>query len=515
MSEEKDVKNNDTKNTESDIEHINKIITEKPSNRENTDTKENTEHTKKEPIKKEASKKIISRIKSNEKKSKILPSKIVKKKTKTENKDKKEDKKKKNLVWLWIVIVALIVGGISILLITYTKEKPVTKTTSEIAAIVNGEAIYLKDIDEQYNNLNPILQQVYTKEFILNQTIDELLLIQEAKNRNIIVKESEIDEEIANFKKQYSLSENDFKNVLEQQNLTLKELRELVKRRLLIKNFLNTTIFNNINISDESTKKYYEQNIEKFTIPEKVTVQHILILVNDNVTDTEAKNKIESIKKELNNSTFCDLVRKYSEDPGSKDTCGQYTFGRGEMVKEFEDASFELKINETKIVKTIYGYHLIKKISHNEKIIQSYEDVSEDIKNFLRDEAVQKNFESLLADLRAKATIINYLYKNTETNNNSVSKNLDDFAKCLTEKEVKMYGAYWCPHCENNKKQFGESWKYVTYVECAVEGQPQIQTQACIDANIEGYPTWIINGKKYPGEQSLATLARLTGCKLN
>lgn len=538
----------------SDIDHINSIITEDENN-ENTDNNEYVEYDQIEDnqIEKTAEESAIKEQETKTTEKRVIEKKTAarsaEKKTIKLQKKEKELKPKKNivhkkvekmekkksikygkssashkskgtkLVWLWILIAIIVIAGVAFLIITLSKEKPVDKTTSEIAATVNGEPIYSIDIENQYNNLNPLLQQVYTKETILNQTIDELLLIQEAKNRNIQVTDSEIQEELTNFKLQNGLSEKDFEDILKRQNLTLKNLEGLIERRLLIKNLLNETIFNNIDITDDAIKDYYEQNKKSFTQPEQVTVQHILIMISENVTDAQAKDKIEEIKDELTETNFCELAKEYSEDPGSKNTCGTYTFGKGEMVKEFEDASFNLDINDTEIVKTVYGYHLIKKLDYAPEKIQELSEVSEDIKRFLSDEAAQKNFDALLSDLRSKATIVNYMYKTkkpVETTGEVTTStpNLDDFAKCLTDNDVKMYGAYWCPHCENNKKAFGDSWKYITYVECAVEGQPQVQTTACTVAGIEGYPTWVIKGEKYPGEQSLENLARLSGCKL-
>jgi glutaredoxin len=84
----------------------------------------------------------------------------------------------------------------------------------------------------------------------------------------------------------------------------------------------------------------------------------------------------------------------------------------------------------------------------------------------------------------------------------------DNFAKCLSQKNAVMYGAEWCGHCKNQKAMFGDSFKYVTYVECTTN-------QATCDANgVQGYPTWIINGKAYPGEISLESLSTTSGCPL-
>ncbi|MFH1683004.1 MAG: thioredoxin domain-containing protein [Candidatus Woesearchaeota archaeon] len=84
----------------------------------------------------------------------------------------------------------------------------------------------------------------------------------------------------------------------------------------------------------------------------------------------------------------------------------------------------------------------------------------------------------------------------------------DTFAQCLTDKGVKMYGAEWCSHCQNQKAMFGSSFQYVDYVDC------EQSQQECSIAGIQGYPTWKISGNDYPGEQSFERLASLSGCKL-
>lgn len=88
------------------------------------------------------------------------------------------------------------------------------------------------------------------------------------------------------------------------------------------------------------------------------------------------------------------------------------------------------------------------------------------------------------------------------------------FAQCLTEKGAKFYGTYWCPHCTAQKKLFGkEAMKNVSYVECAIAGNPQGQTQPCKDAKINSYPTWIFaDGTRVQGVQSFDDLAKKTGC---
>ncbi|MBP7006637.1 MAG: hypothetical protein KBC44_01625 [Candidatus Pacebacteria bacterium] len=94
------------------------------------------------------------------------------------------------------------------------------------------------------------------------------------------------------------------------------------------------------------------------------------------------------------------------------------------------------------------------------------------------------------------------------------SGKLDQFAQCLGDKGAVFYGAYWCPHCNSQKKMFGSSAKLLPYVECStLDGQGQ--TQECKDKNITGYPTWeFLDGTRLSGEIALSVLSSKTSCPL-
>jgi len=94
------------------------------------------------------------------------------------------------------------------------------------------------------------------------------------------------------------------------------------------------------------------------------------------------------------------------------------------------------------------------------------------------------------------------------------SNRLNAFAQCLTAKGAKMYGAYWCPHCETQKEMFGASFQYAPYVECGVKGS-RTPAQVCTEANVKHYPTWVFaDGARVEGEHSLEFLSQETGCPL-
>lgn len=97
--------------------------------------------------------------------------------------------------------------------------------------------------------------------------------------------------------------------------------------------------------------------------------------------------------------------------------------------------------------------------------------------------------------------------------NNQPGK-LDDFTKCLKDKGLKFYGAFWCPHCQNEKSLFGNSAKYLPYVECSTpDGNGQLEV--CKKENIQAYPTWQFgDGSRQQGELSLKELSEKSGCLL-
>ena len=93
-------------------------------------------------------------------------------------------------------------------------------------------------------------------------------------------------------------------------------------------------------------------------------------------------------------------------------------------------------------------------------------------------------------------------------------KDSNQLLTCLIDKNVKMYGAQDCGHCQNEKNLFNNSQIFLknVYVECDSAGENS-QYELCLEKGISGYPTWEVNGKLYPGERTIEQISSLTGCK--
>ena len=91
---------------------------------------------------------------------------------------------------------------------------------------------------------------------------------------------------------------------------------------------------------------------------------------------------------------------------------------------------------------------------------------------------------------------------------------LDAFARCLATKQATMYGAYWCPHCADQKEMFASSFQYVPYVECGVPGSRD-EAPVCKNAGVKHFPTWqFADGERQEGTLPLQSLGTKTGCGL-
>ncbi len=137
---------------------------------------------------------------------------------------------------------------------------------------------------------------------------------------------------------------------------------------------------------EKDAKAFYDANLDSFKVDE-VTASHILVA--DEATAKDILVKLKAGEK------FEDLAKQYGTD-GTKDSGGSLgTFGKGEMVKEFEDVAFALKTGEiSDVVKTEFGYHVIKVTDKNQGT-KTYEETKDSIKSNLVSEEAQKQITDL------------------------------------------------------------------------------------------------------------------------
>ena len=138
-------------------------------------------------------------------------------------------------------------------------------------------------------------------------------------------------------------------------------------------------LYQSIQPTEADLLRLYNDNKDSYRTPERVNVQHILLKTDpkDPKSDAKVKAKADDLVKQLRaGANFTDMVKKYSEDPGSAAKGGEYDgVVRGQMVPEFEKAAFTLKIGEiSDPVKTTYGYHILKVLAHEQAQLRPFND---------------------------------------------------------------------------------------------------------------------------------------------
>jgi peptidyl-prolyl cis-trans isomerase C len=164
----------------------------------------------------------------------------------------------------------------------------------------------------------------------------------------------------------------------------------------LLSRMAMTNVIQAVTVSDEEKADFYEANKAQFAQPETVSAKHIL--TDDEEGCAKAAAEIESGEK-----TFEEAAIVYSTCPSNAQGGDLGPFGRGQMVKEFEDAAFDGELNKVLgPVKTQFGYHLIYVYDKQEAKTKSYEEVKDQIDTMALQQKQQKEFDKAVTALAEK-----------------------------------------------------------------------------------------------------------------
>lgn len=338
---------------------------------------------------------------------------MAEKKEKTEEKsekketEKKIDRKKNNNIKYLIIAVILIIAIVFI----YPKYFPkTTPQTGMVIANVNGENITLSELNKVYDSMPAQIKTTTSKKSLLNQMIEARLLYQEAKRQGITIEKEEAQQYIKKIKLSGNFNDEQFTQLLAQQNITEEELITQYIKQSTTQALLNETVLSKIRVSDEEIKDYYNKNKESFKVKEQITVRHILI-GDKNLTSGQQNETAAKLLKEITKDNFCDYVEKYSTDKASLPNCGEYTFTKDDpLVQEFKDFSFSGAIGEIGIVKTQFGFHIIWVVKKTPARILPFDEVKDKIKESLASQKAQGDYKKFYEKLLQRS-VINIYYK--------------------------------------------------------------------------------------------------------
>jgi len=316
-------------------------------------------------------------------------------------------------------------------------------------ATVNGQAIMLSEFER---NADPILEQFKKtspssdqtpdrvadiKKRVLDQMIDDRLLVQESRKKNIHVSQLEVDDGVKKVRSRFNTDEEfnkemqkegmdneEFRKHIQDQLSTIKLIDQEVKAKVPppgddeIRQLFDTLdalikdkpIPGSHTASELEELKALAKAVER-RFDERARARHILVRVSPNASKEEkdaAFKKIKDVQARLKKGEdFAELAKKYSDDPGSKDRGGDLGyFSRGDMVPAFDKAAFALDVGQTSdIVTTDFGYHIIQLQEKKAAARMSLDEIKDDLREYLFQQRGAKRFETYVKDLRSKADI--------------------------------------------------------------------------------------------------------------
>ena len=321
------------------------------------------------------------------------------------------------IFFIIILILALFVGVYYDETVSYANQfmestgltglTSVDNVDDDVVATIGDRVITMQELDEEYEKLPEVAKAFTPKSYILNNMINRNLLLQVVDDMKISVSDEEINTKMDEIKKSNNLDDEAFEKALIETGQTLEQFKEDIIEIISIDKYLEENVFMNVDILDEDVKDYYNENLDQFKVGEKVEVSHILISSEER-SEEKALAIIQAIKQRTDKDDFDDLVEEYSEDSGKETNKGFYSFGRNEMVPEFEQAAFSMtKVGEiSEPVKTTYGYHLIKFLGKTEGKVLSFEETEEEIIEIVENEEKTTLVESLIEELKDNANVV-------------------------------------------------------------------------------------------------------------
>jgi len=298
---------------------------------------------------------------------------------------------------------------------------PLTTDPDAVLVRVNGEEITRGDVQklmaaamQQVAGQVPPqqLQQMQTQMYnnVREQLITKKLMDAAIVAANVVVSEEDLAAAMDEIRASVPPGQ-ELDAALAASGTTLEELTENIKEQLATRQFLESKTEGVADATEAEAREFYDANPDRFKKPESVSASHILIKFDEADTDetkAEKKAQLEMIRTDIiaGTITFQDAAATNSHCPSKAQGGSLGTFGKGQMVPEFEVAAFTQEIDEVgDVVETQFGYHIIKVSDRQEEGVVDFEESKEQIVGFLSNQKKQEAVAAYIKSLRDAATI--------------------------------------------------------------------------------------------------------------
>jgi parvulin-like peptidyl-prolyl isomerase len=251
-------------------------------------------------------------------------------------------------------------------------------------------------------------QEIYKE--VLSELVDRELLLQEAAKLDLSVSDQEVDQWLAYTRQQQNMSEEQFRDVIKQYDMSYSAYREMIRQNLLKIRLVKVKVGSQVSVSDDELEQAFRERFGTSGAQSKfIEVRHILVRPDDDseAAVTAARQKAETALAELRNGEdFTDVANTHSEGPSGDQGGYLGTFGRGDLDPQFEAVAFELDKGEiSDVVRTQFGFHVIEVMNVEMRADSNVEERKEQLRAQLQQEAVERQLQAYLQNLRSRSFV--------------------------------------------------------------------------------------------------------------
>lgn len=283
------------------------------------------------------------------------------------------------------------------------------EVVNRILATIDGEPVTQYELERFIDrNVRARQMPVTERSVLLDALITDRIIQKEVVAQGIVIRDDDVDRYIANIRERNNLSEDQLREALRQQGLTMEAYRAQIREDLQKVQLINREIRGKVNVSPEEVQRYYDAHRDEYATPGGTTVSHILLRLPPNASDEEVLRKKEQARQLraqlVEGADFAAMAREYSEDASAKDGGRLGTFQPGEMMEEFEAALKGLEPGQiSEPFRTSLGIHVARLDARSGGSHQPLDELADEIKQKLYSAALEERYSRWLTeDLRKR-----------------------------------------------------------------------------------------------------------------
>lgn len=289
-----------------------------------------------------------------------------------------------------------------------------------VVAVVNQEIITLSEVEKW---INPLKQEIVAEDRlerwerieglrrqVLDKLIEEKLIDQEVKKSGIKISSKEIEATLEEVRRRNAVTQEDLEKALAVEGLTLETYKKQIEKGLQRQKLINWSVKVEAKPGEKELREFYQKNVGRYRTNETYRPGHILLVIPKGATPEEIreirKKGQKVLEKIKGGEDFGEMALLYSQDASGKNRGDLGYFKKGELFPAFEREALRLKVGEVSgIVRTEFGFHIIKLLDRKGVEPLPFEEVREKVKADYYEGEMEKAFRQYLSTLKEKSVI--------------------------------------------------------------------------------------------------------------